>query len=317
MLTCPGLARYYPDLGEEDFQSHVALVHSRFSTNTFPAWRRAHPFRYLCHNGEINTLKGNVNAMRSREGLMRSEVMGPELSQCFPIIESDQTDSGIFDNVLELLTISGRSLPEAVTMMMPQAWENSTSVAPEVRDFFKFQAATMEPWDGPALICFTDGDGVGASLDRNGLRPCRYYVTKDDKLIVSSECGVLPQIPPENVLQKGRLRPGKMLWAEFEHGRLIEDDELKSRMASAHPYGSWLEARSLSQNVLEQNAQKGGFSGKRPDQKTSATLLRCLGYSKESLEMLLLPMGQEGEEALGSMGNDTPCESIKATSQLL
>jgi len=341
MLTCPGLARYYSDLQEEDFTSHVALVHSRFSTNTFPAWRRAHPFRYLCHNGEINTIRGNINAMNSREGVMASDIFGPELAECCPIVEADQADSAIFDNVLELLILSGRSMPEAVTMMQPQAWEKSSLLSQEVKDFYKYHAAVMEPWDGPALICFTDGDGVGASLDRNGLRPCRYYVTSDKRLIVSSECGVLPHIQAKDVVKKGRLSPGKMLWGDFAEGRLFDDAELKQKMAAAQPWGKWLQDSGMSMADLRSHKKSntqtvsqhpslphrglpeasegmaksliahrefGGHSEAARGQRMP--LLRAFGYTQEALEMILLPMGSAGEEALGSMGNDAPLACI-------
>eukprot|EP00439_Symbiodinium_sp_Y106_P016576 s7097_g2.t1 len=302
MLTCPGLVRYFLDLQEDDFESHVALVHSRFSTNTFPAWRRAHPFRHICHNGEINTLKGNVNFARAREGLMKSELLGPQLEQCFPLMELDQTDSGIFDNFLEVLTISGRTLPEAVAMMMPPAWENLDSMDSKLRDYYKYQAALLEPWDGPALVCFTDGDGVGASLDRNGLRPCRYYVTKDNKLIVSSECGVLKQ-PADSIVAKGRLSPGKMLWADFSKHTLTQDGELKAQFASVLPWGDWLKTEAMTMETL---LNAGSSTVPSVPQDLRAPLLRAFGYTQESLELLLLPMGKDGEEALGSMGNDTP-----------
>eukprot|EP00428_Durinskia_dybowskii_P045599 CAMPEP_0170342818 /NCGR_PEP_ID=MMETSP0116_2-20130129/72577_1 /TAXON_ID=400756 /ORGANISM="Durinskia baltica, Strain CSIRO CS-38" /LENGTH=754 /DNA_ID=CAMNT_0010596457 /DNA_START=58 /DNA_END=2318 /DNA_ORIENTATION=- len=314
MLTCPGLARYYPDLLEDDFESHVALVHSRFSTNTFPSWRRAHPFRYLCHNGEINTLRGNINAMRSREGIMSSVMLGPQLKECFPLVELDQTDSGIFDNVLEILTLAGRTLPEAILMMMPQAWENSTDLAPELRDLLKFNAAMMEPWDGPALVCFTDGTGVGACLDRNGLRPCRYYVTKDKKIILSSECGVLPQIEPESILTKGRLSPGKLLWADFASGKLMGDGEIKQELARTQPFGKWIQEESLSMEQLVKELAAGAEVP--PSAHTSAnrlSALRTFGYTHESLDLLLLPMGRDSEEALGSMGNDTPLAVLSRT----
>ncbi|CAJ1373522.1 unnamed protein product, partial [Effrenium voratum] len=301
MLTCPGLVRYFVDLQEDDFESHVALVHSRFSTNTFPAWRRAHPFRHICHNGEINTLKGNVNFARAREGLMSSELLGAELEQCFPLMEMDQTDSGIFDNFLEVLAISGRSLPEAVAMMMPPAWENADRMDEKIRDYYKFQAAIIEPWDGPALVAFTDGDGVGASLDRNGLRPCRYYVTKDKKLIISSECGVL-KMPPDSIVEKGRLSPGKMLWANFSKGCLTQDAELKQSFAKPNPWGDWLKSESMSMEGLLNGAPQPPAI----KDDVRAPLLRGFGYTQESLELLLLPMGKDGEEALGSMGNDTP-----------
>jgi len=305
MLTCPGLLRYFLDLQEDDFESSVALVHSRFSTNTFPAWRRAHPFRYLCHNGEINTLRGNVNAMRSREGFMKSDFVGPELQDCFPLIEYDQTDSGIFDNVLEVLSISGRPLPEVVTMMMPQAWENDASVSEELRDFYKYQAAVMEPWDGPALVAYTDGDGVGASLDRNGLRPCRYYITKDNRLILASEAGVLG-VKDEDVVEKGRLSPGKMLWVDFAQNRVQRDSELKESMAKAKPYGKWLGEGTSMQDLMND----GEILEDTPDVETRGVRLRCFGYQQESLALILGPMAMNGEESLGSMGNDTPLAAL-------
>mmetsp|Transcript_14150 Transcript_14150/g.33363 ORF Transcript_14150/g.33363 Transcript_14150/m.33363 type:complete len:2131 (+) Transcript_14150:101-6493(+) len=311
MLTCPGLLRYFDDLGEEDFESHVALVHSRFSTNTFPAWRRAHPFRLLCHNGEINTLRGNVNAMRSREGLMKSDVLGPELKQCFPLIEEDQTDSGIFDNVLEVLCLAGRTLPEAITMMMPPAWENNKAMKPELRDYYKFQASMMEPWDGPALICFTDGDTVGASLDRNGLRPCRYYVTKDNKLILSSEAGVV-SVPPEDIVKKGRLSPGKMLCGDFTTKRIFDDEELKEKLAVAKPWGEWVNG-GLSLEMLKAGAES--LTVPRPEESMRSTLLRSFGFHEEALDLLLLPMAQSAEEALGSMGNDAPLACLSDRSR--
>eukprot|EP00931_Biecheleriopsis_adriatica_P035288 TRINITY_DN2030_c0_g1_i3.p1 TRINITY_DN2030_c0_g1~~TRINITY_DN2030_c0_g1_i3.p1 ORF type:complete len:2151 (-),score=484.82 TRINITY_DN2030_c0_g1_i3:46-6498(-) len=302
MLTCPGLVRYFADLQEDDFESNVALVHSRFSTNTFPAWRRAHPFRQICHNGEINTVKGNVNAARAREGLMSSELLGAQLQDCFPLIELDQTDSGMFDNFLEVLTFSGRSLPEAVAMMMPPAWENTDTLSSELRDYYKYQAALMEPWDGPALVCFTDGDGVGASLDRNGLRPCRYYITHDDKLIVSSECGVL-KIDPMNIAKKGRLSPGKMLWTDFSKGYVAEDSEIKQGLSIAKPWGTWLKDQAITMESLLSATPP---QTKKLDMSERGALLRAFGYTQESLELLLLPMGRDGEEALGSMGNDAP-----------
>mmetsp|Transcript_49861 Transcript_49861/g.116524 ORF Transcript_49861/g.116524 Transcript_49861/m.116524 type:complete len:2132 (-) Transcript_49861:321-6716(-) len=311
MLTCPGLLRYFDDLVEEDFESHVALVHSRFSTNTFPAWRRAHPFRLLCHNGEINTLRGNVNAMRSREGLMRSDVLGPELKECFPLIEEDQTDSGIFDNVLEVLCLAGRTLPEAITLMMPPAWENNPAMKPAVRDYFKYQASLMEPWDGPALICFTDGDSVGACLDRNGLRPCRYYVTKGNKLILSSEAGVVP-VEPADIIKKGRLSPGKMLCGDFASKRILEDDELKQTLASANPWSEWL-GRGVTLKMLEANPESLTIA--RPDAEQRPAFLRCFGFHEEALDLLLLPMARDGEEALGSMGNDAPLACLSDRSR--
>ena len=217
-------------------------------------------------------------------------------------MEMDQTDSGIFDNCLEILTITGRPLPEAVSMMMPTAWENDASIEGDMRSYFKYQASVMEPWDGPALVSFTDGDGVGASLDRNGLRPCRYYVTRDNKLIVSSEAGVIQGIKPEDVIKKGRLSPGKMLWADFKQNRIMEDKELKEGFARAQPWGQWLSAGMTMKGLMD----AGGFNTTKIDPANKGQAMRAFGYQQESLELLLLPMATSGEEALGSMGNDAP-----------
>eukprot|EP00746_Dinoflagellata_sp_MGD_P145900 gnl/MRDRNA2_/MRDRNA2_78462_c0_seq1.p1 gnl/MRDRNA2_/MRDRNA2_78462_c0~~gnl/MRDRNA2_/MRDRNA2_78462_c0_seq1.p1 ORF type:complete len:2215 (-),score=498.78 gnl/MRDRNA2_/MRDRNA2_78462_c0_seq1:357-7001(-) len=352
MLTCPELAMYYPDLHDEDFEAHVALVHSRFSTNTFPAWRRSHPFRYLCHNGEINTHRGNVNFMRAREGSMISELFGASLQDCLPIVEPDQPDSAGFDNVLELLTLTGRTLPEAVALMMPQAWEKSP-VPEEHKQMFKYNATIMEPWDGPALVCFTDGDQFGASLDRNGLRPCRYFITKDGRMIGGSEAGLIT-VPQEDVVSKGRLSPGKMFYVDFATHRVIEDQEFKDNLAKKYPYGPWLEKngmtmdhlrkyksekkmdpiamRTTSRTTTQLNWQKTGtsmgdvavsalrnreFAGtKFVDAGARLPRLRAFGYTQEALELLLLPMGIKSEEALGSMGNDTPLACLSKLPRL-
>ena len=239
MLNSLQLDPYFPDLNNPAMQSALALVHSRFSTNTFPTWARAHPYRYICHNGEINTLRGNVNWMKAREKLMRSDLFGMELARIMPVIDESGSDSAMFDNALELLVLSGRSLPHAVMMMIPEPWSGDSTMSPEKRAFYEYHSCLMEPWDGPASIAFTDGRQIGAVLDRNGLRPSRYYVTKDDLVIMGSEVGVL-EVAPENVLIKGRLQPGRMFLVDLEQGRIIADDELKFKIATEHPYADWL-----------------------------------------------------------------------------
>jgi len=342
MMNSMALPQYYLDLGDADFGSHVALVHSRFSTNTFPAWRRAHPYRYLCHNGEINTIRGNVNWMRAREGVMSSEVLGPELADCFPIYESDQSDSGILDNILEVLHLSGRSLPEAMMLVVPEAWERSAVMSPEKRDMYKAMSSVMEPWDGPAMMAFTDGDTLGACLDRNGLRPARFYVTKGNKLVASSEAGVLATIPSQDVVKKGRLQPGKMFYVDYKEKRIIDDTEFKEMMIRKHPWSEYVKAQITIDDLGKikdhsSRKQQGGgsmdshtpsfgssvgdgeymlsltrnreFQGQRYTnfrESTRLPLLRAFGYTQEKLEMILIDMGSGGEEALGSMGNDTP-----------
>ena len=240
MLTPAQLFPFYPDLEHENFQTHLAMVHSRFSTNTFPSWDRAQPNRYMCHNGEINTLKGNMNAMLSRQGLAESDFYKERLTDLFPVSEPDCTDSGSFDNVLEFLILNGRSLKESIMMMIPEAWQSDVNMSEEKKSFYEFSSSVMEPWDGPASIVFTDGKCVGAVLDRNGLRPSRYYVTKTDKVIMASEVGVL-KIDPKEVLEKGRLQPGKMFLIDFEEGRMIPDEEIKTEICQSNPYKKWVE----------------------------------------------------------------------------
>ncbi|MCE9553559.1 MAG: glutamate synthase subunit alpha, partial [Planctomycetes bacterium] len=237
-LTPAQVVPYYPDLQDPDFTSHLAMVHSRFSTNTFPSWDRAQPNRFMSHNGEINTLRGNKNWMAAREGLAASDMFGADIEKLFPICEPDCSDSGTFDNVLELLLMCGRSLPEAIMMMIPEAWQNHESMSAAKRNFYEYHSALMEPWDGPASMVFTDGTCIGAVLDRNGLRPSRYYLTHDDKVIMASEVGVL-HVDPKNVRAKGRLQPGRMFLIDFEQGRLVPDKELKHDLASRRPYGEW------------------------------------------------------------------------------
>jgi glutamate synthase domain-containing protein 1 len=239
-LTPEQLPRYYPDLRDPRFTSTLALVHTRFSTNTMPSWRRSQPFRVLGHNGEINTLQGNVNWMRAREPLLASQALGDDLQTLIPVIDSTTSDSGVLDNVLELLVRSGRSLPEALLGLVPQAWENDADLSPEVRAFFEAQSMLMEPWDGPASVLFTDGRYAGGILDRNGLRPSRFWVTRDHRVILASEVGVV-DVPPDEVVRKGRLQPGRIFLLDLQEGRIVEDEEVKTRVAAAAPWAEWLE----------------------------------------------------------------------------
>ena len=297
MLTAPQLRTYFPDLDDPRFSSAIALVHSRFSTNTFPSWELAQPFRFIAHNGEINTVRSNRNWMIARESLLESDLFPVPVSELTPILSTHSSDSGSFDEVAELLTLGGRSLPHAVLMMIPEAWERSTSMNAERRDFYRFHSALMEPWDGPASVSFTDGRIVGAVLDRNGLRPARYWVTSDNRVIFSSEVGVLP-IDPSIVKQKGRLKPGRMFLVDIEQGRIIEDDELKFSLAERQPYGTWLDEQQVS---LDDLAPRPMLT---PQHHSVLQHQRLFGYSEEDLRLILRPMASAGEEPLGSMGND-------------
>jgi glutamate synthase (NADPH) large chain len=299
-LTPSQITGYFrADLGDPDYTSHLALVHSRFSTNTFPTWDRAHPFRLMAHNGEINTRRGNLNWMRAREGLFESELFpGAEIEKIKPVIEPDGSDSSDFDNCLEMLLRTGRSLPHAVMMMIPEAWQNHESMDPRRRAFYEYHSCLMEPWDGPASVAFTDGHCIGAVLDRNGLRPSRYYVTKDDLVIMASEVGVLP-VPPENVAKKGRLQPGRMFLVDFGEGRIIDDAELKKKLSEEHPYGQWVQEQRLTLEDLPTPTYVGGFV-----RETLLTRQQCLGYTTEDVMKLLAPMAGSGLEPVGSMGND-------------
>jgi glutamate synthase (NADPH) large chain len=290
--------QYFQDLRDADYESHLAMVHSRFSTNTFPSWDRAQPFRFMCHNGEINTLRGNVNWLRAREGVMTSTLFGDDLKKLFPIIEPDLSDSGTFDNAIELLLHSGRTLPEAAMMMIPEPWENHETMGPDKRAFYEFHATKQEPWDGPASIVFTDGKTIGACLDRNGLRPSRYYVTHDDLVIMASEVGVLP-VPPESVKYKGRLQPGRMFVVNFEEGRIVPDDELKSSSASARPYAQWLARQRIELKDLDGNGDAYGF-----DPDTLLSRMQAFGYTTETMQFMLIPMVHARKDPIGSMGND-------------
>ena len=310
MLTTGQLEEFFPDLSDVRVVSPLALVHSRFSTNTFPSWPLAHPYRFIAHNGEINTVKGNRNWMRARESLLASELIPGELDRLFPIVEMSGSDSASFDEVLELLYLGGRSLPHAVLMMIPEAWENHTSMSQKRRDFYAFHASLMEPWDGPACVTFTDGHQVGAVLDRNGLRPSRFWVTDDGLVVLASEVGVL-DIPAEKVVRKGRLQPGKMFLVDIEAGRIIEDEEIKDQLADAAPYGEWLHAGIVKLNELparEHIVYPHSSVIRRQ---------RAFGYTEEDLRILITPMAKNGMEPLGSMGSDSPIAALSEKPRLI
>ncbi len=299
-MLAPGqVFPFYPDLNDPDYTSHLALVHSRFSTNTFPSWDRAQPNRFMSHNGEINTLRGNSNWMRAREGVVRSDLFGESIDKIFPVVEPDCSDSGTFDNVLEFLLMTGRTLQEAMMMMVPEAWQKQKLMAPNKRAFYEYQSCLMEPWDGPASIAFTDGRYIGAVLDRNGLRPSRYYLTHDDRVIMASEVGVLP-IAPELVAHKGRLEPGRMFLVDFENGRLIPDEELKNDFASRNPYAEWLRDNRIELEDLHPGSEAHSF-----DPDTLLDRMRAFGYTTETMQFMLLPLIRELRDPVGSMGNDS------------
>jgi glutamate synthase (NADH) len=301
-LTPEQVSQYYLDLKNEEFTSHLALVHSRFSTNTFPSWERAQPIRMMCHNGEINTLRGNKNWMYSRGGIMESPVFGDDTQNILPVTSDYMSDSGNFDAVLELLTKgSERSLPEAVMMMIPEAWQDNDSLSDTKKAFYEYNSCVMEPWDGPAMVAFTDGRYIGATLDRNGLRPSRYYVTKDDHVMLSSEIGVCPEVADEDVKIKHRLEPGKMFLVDFETQRIVPDNEIKEQIASKHPYQEWVKESLMD---LATWAKTEGSPPSPMDFSQTNRKLNMFGYSSEKVDMLLLPMAVGGKEALGSMGND-------------
>jgi glutamate synthase (NADPH/NADH) large chain len=300
MFTTEQLFKYYPDLSDPDYTSHLAMVHSRFATNTFPSWDRAQPCRFMSHNGEINTVRGNMNWMFARQGVVASSLFGDELSKLFPVAEPDCSDSGTFDNVLEFLLMSGRSLPEAVMMMIPEAWQNHETMPQDKKAFYEFNSCLMEPWDGPASVAFTDGHYIGAVLDRNGLRPSRYYLTHDDRVIMASEVGVLRSIKPENVKAKGRLQPGRMFLVDFEAGRLIPDDELKREYARRRPYGDWLRKQRIDLNDLHPESRPHGF-----DRATLLDRMQAFGFTVETMSFMLLPLVKVEKDPIGSMGNDS------------
>src|SRR5690348_806039 len=333
MLSAPQLGPFYPDLSDPAYTSALALVHSRFSTNTFPSWPLAHPYRYVAHNGEINTVRGNRNWMRAREAMLASELIpdsadGQGIERLFPILDEDASDSASFDECLELLHMGGRSLPHAVLMMIPEPWENHEEMTPERRAFYRYHAALMEPWDGPALIAFTDGSVIGAVLDRNGLRPGRYWVTSDGLVVLASEVGVL-DIDPATVIRKGRLQPGRVFLADTAAGRIVEDEEVKAALAAEHPYENWLHAGLVYLDDLPdpprgargvwgdgQSPQAGGPRGVVPREEILLQQ-RVHGYTEEELRIILAPMARAGAEPIGSMGTDTPVAVLSGRPRLM
>ncbi len=298
MLNTAQVLEYYSDLANPDFATHLAMVHSRFSTNTFPSWDRAQPFRFMSHNGEINTLRGNVNAMRSRQGTLESDLLADDLQKLYPIMEPECSDSGNFDNALEFLLMNGRTLQEAVLLMVPEAWQKHKQMSQTKRDFYEYNSCIMEPWDGPSSIVFTDGKSIGAVLDRNGLRPSRYYETHDDRLIMASEVGTIP-VDPANVRFKGRLQPGRLFLVDFEQGRIVPDDEVKSEFAAQRPYGEWIKNQRIDLDDIDSVGEAFGL-----EESTLLKRMQAFGFTTETMQFMLLPLVHEKRDPLGSMGND-------------
>ncbi|PSH05309.1 MAG: glutamate synthase large subunit [Acidobacteria bacterium] len=311
LLLAPQINKFYPELSDPLVKSALCLVHQRFSTNTFPSWPLAHPYRYVAHNGEINTVKGNVIWMNARQSLLKSPLFGKDLKKVFPVITPGQSDSASIDNAVELLLHSGRELPHVMAMLIPEAWSRNPHMDREVRAFYEYHASLMEPWDGPASISFTDGRLIGATLDRNGLRPGRYVVTTDDLVVLASEAGVL-EFPPERVKYKGRLQPGRMFLVDMVAGRIISDEEIKKHLASRKPYAEWIKENQLT---LEQLPEPTRLH--TPSEETLVTRQRAFGYTEEDLKIILEPMGRTGEEPVGSMGADTPLACLSDRPQLL
>jgi glutamate synthase (NADPH/NADH) large chain len=311
MLLADQIEAYYSDLADPDMTSALALVHQRYSTNTFPTWDLAHPFRFLCHNGEINTLRGNVNWMNARQWLFQSELFGADMSKLFPIATPGASDSAIFDNAIELLYHSGRSLPHAIMMLIPEAWEKHATMSDAKKAFYEYHSCLIEPWDGPASIAFSEGTCIGAVLDRNGLRPSRYTVTKDGNVIMASETGVL-EVKPENVLSKGRLQPGRMFLVDIEKGRIVDDEEIKAEIAARKPYRQW-----LAQNLVTLDQLPLPEPTSSEDSLPLVTRQQTFGYSMEDLRIILAVMAQEGKEPIGSMGDDIPPAILSSRPRLL
>ncbi|OPX17242.1 glutamate synthase central domain-containing protein, partial [Gordonia sp. i37] len=311
MLTTPQLREFYLDLQDSRVESALGLVHSRFSTNTFPSWPLAHPFRRVAHNGEINTVTGNENWMRAREALIDTELFGDDVSQkIFPVCTLGASDTARFDEVLEMLHLGGRSLPHAVLMMIPEAWERHESMKPEHKAFYEYHATLMEPWDGPASVCFTDGTVVGAVLDRNGLRPSRIWVTKDGLVVMASEVGVL-DIDHADVVQKMRLQPGRMFLVDTAAGRIVDDEEIKDQLAAEHPYQEWLD------NGLVHIDNVKALPHQHMSHHRVTLRQLTFGYTTEELDLLVAPMARTGAEAIGSMGTDTPIAVLSARPRML
>jgi glutamate synthase domain-containing protein 2/glutamate synthase domain-containing protein 1/glutamate synthase domain-containing protein 3 len=312
MLTPCQLAEYFYDFHDPDFESALALMHTRFSTNTFPSWARAHPNRFIAHNGEINTIMGNENFMKARQALAWSDKFGEDIKKLFPVINPDGSDSARFDNALEFMHLGGYDLPHAAMMMIPEPWEHHESMNEAKKAFYEFHACMMEPWDGPASITFSDGYQIGACLDRNGLRPSRYYVTEDDLVVMASEVGVIPDIDPLTVVEKGRLRPGRMFLVDMNEGRIIPDDEIKERVYSKHPYGEWLKENRIEIDDLPKPANANGV-----DESTVLTRQHAFGYTYEDLRFVLGPTASNGVQPIASMGNDTPLAVLSNKSKHL
>jgi len=311
LLLANQISEFYQELSDPDAVSALCLVHQRFSTNTFPSWQLAHPYRYLCHNGEINTVRGNINWMNAREKVLSSQLFGDDFKKLLPVITPAGSDSGSLDNAVELLTLAGRSLPHVMAMLIPEAWDADSTMRPEKKAFYEYHASLMEPWDGPAAIAFTDGRSIGATLDRNGLRPARYLVTHDGLVILGSEAGVLP-VKPEDVKFKGRLQPGRMLLVDTVEGRIVPDEELKERLSSRQPYGEWLKANQITLDSLPEPPRVYDS-----DLDSIVMRQRAFGYTDEDLRVLMLPMAEKGEEPLGSMGTDTPLACLSDKPQPL
>jgi glutamate synthase domain-containing protein 2/glutamate synthase domain-containing protein 1/glutamate synthase domain-containing protein 3 len=311
LLLAPQIAHFYRELSDASVKSALCLLHQRFSTNTFPTWQLAHPFRYLCHNGEINTLRGNVNWMHARQSILSSPLFGDDLKKLFPVISPGGSDSAMLDNAVELLHLAGRELPHVLAMLVPEAWASDATMDPDRRAFYEYHASLMEPWDGPAAIAFTDGRLIGATLDRNGLRPARYLVTQGGLLIMASEAGVLP-VAPEEVRVKGRLQPGRMLLVDTGEGRIVPDEEIKARLARRRPYAQWLRENQITLDHLPDPPR-----WHPTDFDSMVRRQRVFGYTDEDLRMILTPMAVEGQEPIGSMGTDTPLACLSDHPQLL
>jgi glutamate synthase domain-containing protein 1 len=306
------LDKFFLDLRDETLESALCLVHSRYSTNTFPTWDLSQPFRFLAHNGELNSLRGNINWMRAREGLLRSDLFGKDLKNIFPIIVPGGSDSATIDNVFELLVLAGRSLAEVMMMLIPCAWQQDNFVDEKLKAFYKYQACLMEPWDGPAAIVFSDGTSVGASLDRNGLRPCRYIITKRNTVVMASEVGVL-DIDPSDIQTCGRLEPGKIFFIDTKLGRIVSDHKIKELVSKMQPYADWLKKNTVELDSLKDIRKKEQGS----TSENIITVLKAFGYSREDLNSIIKPMIANAQEPIGSMGCDTPCAVLSQRPQLL
>ncbi|MFM8989524.1 MAG: glutamate synthase central domain-containing protein, partial [Alphaproteobacteria bacterium] len=315
LLLAHQVESFYGDLRDSLTVSALCLVHQRFSTNTFPSWKLAHPYRFIAHNGEINTVRGNVNWMYARRRMMESDLLGPDLDKMWPLIPHGQSDTACLDNALELLVAGGYSLSHAMMMLIPEAWAGNPLMDARRKAFYEYHAALMEPWDGPASIAFTDGRQIGATLDRNGLRPARFLVTADDRVVMASESGVLP-IPEESIVRKWRLQPGKMLLIDLEQGRIVEDEELKRNLSEAQPYAEWLKA---TQYKLEELSALPEAAPQPPANDAAALLDRqqAFGYTQEDLQFFLEPMAKEPDDPIGSMGADTPIAVLSRKPKLL